>query len=178
MNKLIIFPGNSPRNKEWGSGVAEHFGPKFDAVYAQEYDHWTSGEAFIDFDAEMEKLRMSVAEDPADTRYYLFAKSIGTILSLMAIQQGIIAPQKGVFFGMPLKIVDEPGTFDWSALSSFAVPALAFHNEHDRTADYAFTAAKLAELNPGITLVTTPGDTHNYTEFTSYESKIKDFLSI
>lgn len=180
MNKLIVFPGNSPRNKAWGECAAQHFGGWFDAVYTPDYDHWATGESFINFDAELDKLRANILKDEPDTQYYVFAKSIGTILTVIAVKRGIIAPQKCVFFGMPLKIVEEQETFgdDWSALSSFTVPTLAFHSDRDPTADYAFTVAKLTELNPAITLITTPGDTHDYTEFVSYEVEIRNFLAL
>lgn len=180
MNKLIIFPGNSPRNKAWGEGVAGYFGSWFDAMHVQNYDHWDTGAAFIDFDAELEKLRANVAEDGEDTRYVVFAKSIGAILALLAIQRKIIVPQRCTFFGMPLKIVEEQNTFagDWSPLASLSAPALAFHNEHDPTAEYAFTFATLTEHNPAIEVVTTPGDTHEYMEFALYEAKLKDFLTL
>lgn len=180
MHTLIVLPGNSPRNKAWGDGAAEYFGGMFDDVYVQYYDHWESGDEFIDLDRESEKLKERVANDGADVNLYIFAKSIGTILTLVAVHRSLVAPQKCVFFGMPLNIVAEQDTFkgDWSPLRSFDVPTITFQNDNDPTADHDFAVQKLEKLKPAITVVTMQGDTHDYTEFESYEHRIKEFLSL
>ena len=105
MKKLIVLPGNSPKNKQWGEGVVSHFGVLFDEVYSQDYDHWENGEEVIDFERETQKLKEVVEGEEEGVEYYIIAKSYGSVLALMAIHQNILSPKKCVFFGMPLNLL-------------------------------------------------------------------------
>src|SRR5690606_26948299 len=160
MNKLIILPGNSVKNKAWGEAVAARFGGWFDEVYLQSYDHWESGEENIDFEVELAKLGAAAKAAAPETTFYIFAKSAGSLLALLAIQRGLVAPAQCVFFGMPLEWADrDVFRGDWSPLSDFRVPILAFHNEHDPVANYTFTKDALTAHVPESTqLVTAAGD--------------------
>lgn len=182
MKKLVILPGNSPKNKTWGEEVAATYGAQFDAVYQQDYDHWESGEETIDFEREAEKLRDAVASDGgADVEHYVFAKSFGSILTLLSVHKGYVVPAKCVFFGMPLNLVEEQNIFggNWAPLRDFSVPAIAFHNEDDPVADHTFTSNTLAELGvSSITFMSCNGDTHGYTEHGDYTAAINAFLGI
>ncbi len=81
---------------------------------------------------------------------------------------------------MPLEWADrDVFRGDWSPLSGFRVPTLAFQNEHDPVADHTFTEDALTTHAPEfIELVTTAGDNHGYFEFDIYESRVRDFLQI
>ena len=177
MKKLIVLSGNSQRNQAWGEGVVEHFGPWFDAVYMQYYDHWEHGEQEMNIEAELAKLKAAVNDD--GVMYYVFAKSIGSLLSLLAIDQGYFKPEKCVFFGMPLELAAE-GVFagDWAPLRHFSIPTIAFHNDQDPIS-YEHTKSALAEHGSGsIELITREGDNHDYTEFAEFEPSIKAFIDI
>lgn len=173
MKKLIILPGNSKRNQAWGEGARDYFGSWFDDVYLQYYDHWQTDSNDMDIETELEKLRQAAGEE-----IVVFAKSIGTILTLLAVSKGFINPSKCVFFGMPLDYAAEGLLKDnWSPLRDFSTPTLAFHNVDDPTASCSFAEQKLTELSVGaVTFFKVPGDNHNYTEFAEYETEIKNFL--
>lgn len=179
MKTLLIFPGNSLRNREWLYAAGEYYVEKqwADEMYLHEYDHWQSEEPEIDMEAELEKLAAVVSLHEAGTQYLVFAKSIGSLLTLLAVQRGIIAPEKCVFFGMPLELASE-ALFkdDWTPLEMFQVPAIAFHNDEDPIS-YPFTKAALAEHAPEIKLITRQGDNHNYTEFPEFDKEIKALLT-
>lgn len=177
MRKLIILAGNSPRNHAWGEACEKHFQPWFDQSYLQQYDHWKTGEQWISFDAELAKLKQRVEADGPNVRRYIFAKSIGSILALLAIDQGKVQPAGCVFFGMPLdyaagRVIDH----DWDALVELSVPTLAFHNNNDPTAAYAFTRDTLAAKAPQVTLITREADDHSYDEFAQFEPHIHELL--
>lgn len=177
MTKLIILPGNSPRNQAWGEAAVEYFGSWFDSVYMQYYDHWQEGSTNINIENELAKFANETNKE--DVEYYVFAKSIGSLLTLLATQRGSLNARKGVFFGMPLELASEDlFKGDWSALSDFTVPTIAFHNDQDPIS-YEFTKQALVEHGPGkLELITKKGDNHNYTEFADYEPQIKDFLAL
>ena len=177
MKHLIVLPGNSPKNEAWGSVCADHFASEFDEVTVQSYTHWQSGEPVIDFEVEKATLAATVEASPEAT-WFVFAKSAGTILALEAVAAGIITPKQCVFFGMPLDLAAEDlYSEDWSSLDSFSVPTLAFHNEYDPVAAYAFTKVKTDD-KPNIELVTLPGDTHDYDDFSQYKVRVAEFLGL
>lgn len=180
MKKLIVFPGNSPKNKAWGENIAFYFSTLFDSVYVVNYEHWVTGNETIDFDSEAEKIKERIEGDQnTECEYVIFAKSFGSILALKSIYAGYIKPSKCVFFGMPFNLVEEQNIFkgDWSPASSFSVPSIAFHNNNDPVALYAFTSKRLTELEQkNIKLIVTQGENHSYKEFESYEDDIKQYL--
>lgn len=177
MKKLIVLPGNSPRNVQWGETCEAHFTSWFDDTYLQRYDHWETGQQWINFDDELAKLRAVVEADGEDVQHYIFAKSIGSILAVIAIDQGKVEPARLVCFGMPLdyaagRVFDH----DWDQLIELTVPTLAFHHDHDPTASYTFTRDTLQKRAPQVRFVTLEGDTHDYDHFSDYEHTIKPFL--
>jgi hypothetical protein len=179
MKKLLVVPGNSQRNKAWGEAAAQHFLEWFDVIYVQNYNHWSTGEERINFADEIEKIDVTVTDNQNEVgEWYVFAKSVGSLLALEAFADGVIDPKRAVFFGMPLDMAAKDiYAEDWSALSEFTVPSLAFHNQADPTTSHDFTVAKLQAYGNEFTIVSTEGDTHDYLDFAEYEPYIKEFLS-
>lgn len=175
MRNLLVLAGNSLRNRQWGEACATFFGGDFDEVFFPHYEHWTTGVAEIDLDVEMEKIKEIVKNDGNVGEWYIYAKSIGSVLVLKACQHGFINPKKCVFFGMPLNIAAANYGADLPYLSAFTVPTLAFHNTHDPVANYGFVVECLSKSAPTITLRTIEDDTHDYLDFVKYEDEIKLF---
>ncbi len=173
MRHLIVLPGNSLRNKEWGAACAQYFAPQVDSVYVQQYKHWETGEQWIDLAGEEEQLRMHVTELPASTEVYIFAKSIGTILAVNAIHHGALSSVGNAFFGMPLDHA-VPGVWQGvgEPLTSLTSPTIVFHNDADPTVSYTFTRDTLAAHAPHVTFITTVGTTHDYLDFALCEPNI------
>jgi len=178
MKKLIVLPGNSERNRAWGEGAVAGFGSEFDEVYMQTYDHWGTGSKEMNVEAELAKLQNVVRDTGCE--YYVLAKSIGSLLALLSIHRSYFIPQRCVFFGMPLDLANQ-GLFkdDWSPLSSFSVPSLAYHNVEDPTANFSFTKNKILEMpDLPIELIELPGNTHDYLDFADYVTQIKNFFKL
>lgn len=170
MRHLIVMPGNSFKNKGWGELVLEHYAPQYDSSYMLAYDHWESGEPNINFTKEEAKLRVHVESLPPDTEIFLFAKSAGSLLALLAINNAVLNPAQAVFFGMPLDLAaDNLFKDSWAPLSELTVPTIAFHNIADPTTSYEFTKSMLATHNPTIKLITTAGQDHWYSDFNTYD---------
>lgn len=175
---LLILPGSSKKNQTWGELVCEQYGPRFTSVHVAGYEHWAHGTPTIDFTVELQNLRdrQNVLFD--DLSLVVMAKSAGALLAFIGVTDGIIQPRACIFFGIPFDLAAE-GVFksDWSLVQNFSVPSLAFHNEHDPTADYRYTVATIAQYVPHIKLVTTEGDDHWYGDFTTYDTHIIPFLT-
>jgi predicted alpha/beta hydrolase family esterase len=178
MKKLLVLAGGSKRNEAWGEACVEHFKNQFDSTDFIRYDHWSTGEPNLAFEAEIAKIA-ATAEGAREEEVYVFAKSIGSILALKAVAAGVTQPTKCVFFGMPFSVVkDTVFKDDWSLLENFKTPALAFHNDNDPTANYELAKEKLTTLAPNVTLTTLTGDTHDYLDFGLYQPTIDNFLNI
>ena len=177
MKKLLVLSGNSVRNKEWGERCSEFFRSDFDRVFYSHYDHWKTGEKSINIELELQKIKKLVEDTGEKENWYIFAKSIGSVVALLASREQTILPEKCVFFGMPLAIAETNVTNDWSYLSQFSVPTLAFHNNQDSTADYLFTKQKLAELATVVSFRTLIGDNHDYLDFAEYSDEIRKFVT-
>ena len=178
MRHLIVFPGNSIKNKAWGELMLEHFSGQFDSAFMLSFDHWESGEANIDFEREEEKIRQHVATLPSGTEITLFAKSVGSLLAFLSINNGALMPTRCVFFGIPFDLAAEKLFKEsWEPVDSFAIPAIAFHNVEDPTTRYEFAKATLAAHAPQIKLVTTHESDHWYGDTATYEPVINNHLS-
>jgi hypothetical protein len=178
MKKLLVLAGNSVKNRAWGEACAEYFRGDFDMTFFLEYDHWNTEAQKIDLAVEIQKIKETVEGTGETDDWYVFAKSIGSVLTLKAIEQGVIAPEKCVFFGMSLNVAAAEQGEDWSYLSEFSQPALAFHNDADPVAEYDFVVEKLRAFAPAITLRTVEGNTHDYTDFASYAEEVRHFLAV
>lgn len=178
MKNLLVLAGGSKRNEAWGIACAEYFKDDFDMTYFIHYDHWSTGESNIDWEAEIEKIAATFLSSDDSDVFYVYAKSIGSILTLKAIEEGVIAPKQCVFFGMPLDVVaDSVFKDDGSLLTDFTVPTLAFHNIADPTAEYNYVKEKLNIHNNSITLQPLEGNTHDYLDFPAYKNTIEAFIN-
>lgn len=181
MKKLIVLPGNSPKNKEWADIAVAAYGDWFDELYVQYYDHWISGDELIDFAREQEKLQQVVAADPDDTEYYIFAKSFGTILAFLAVHSQVLKPTKCIFFGISFNMATENKLFsdDWEILRGYRVPTVAFHNTNDPVADPEHTRTILTKRHlHSVRFVTIPDNDHAYTDFSLYKPLMNAFLNL
>ncbi len=157
--------------------MMEHYADQFDSSFMLGYDHWTSGEGSINFAAEEAKLSAHVATLPAGTEIILFAKSAGSLLAFLSIYHGALVPAKCVFFGIPFDLAaTDLFKSDWSAVDTFSIPAIAFHNVGDPTTSYEFTKATLSTHASQIELITTNESDHWYGDLTTYTPAISIYL--
>ena len=176
MRTLLILPGYSTRNREWGEAAAEYFGKDFDQVVMHTYKHWETG-AEMDFDAEQVRITTELSDLSEQGALTVMAKSVGSLLAFLSVAKRVVVPERCVFFGIPFDLAST-GVFaeDWSPVESFRVPSLAFHNEHDPTVSHDFAKEVVATKCPSITFITTEGADHSYLEFSVYAERIIPFL--
>ncbi len=169
MKHLIVLPGNSARNKEWGERMLSHYAEYFDSLYLQEYEHWQTG-GDMNMVSEEQTLRAHIETIEKTTEVFVLAKSAGSILCLGAVQAGFLNPVYCAFFGIPFEwaITDVFGG-NWAAVESFSIPAVAFHNTNDPIATYAYTKRVIEERMQKVSLVSTPGSDHNYDDIELYD---------
>ena len=178
MKKLLVLGGGSPRNRAWGEACIQYFKDRFDSAYFMQYDHWVSGEPNLNFQTELNKYEEVVRNSNEQDEWFVYAKSVGSILTLKAVAAGLFTPSHCVFFGMPFSVFNDTVVKDeFLIIESFSVPTLAFHNDNDPTALYELTKKIIDEVMPTVTLKTLQGDTHDYLDFSQYVEDIDAFTA-
>lgn len=170
---IILFGGNSQRNKDWIHKVGYALSPNYDTCVVHDYDHWDGKGEFIDFEAELAKLSSEVS---VPSPYVVFAKSIGSVLTLIAIERGILAPEKCFFVGLPVQLSQEDGIPLPALLKSNTVPTVFAQNSNDTLASYTKLLEYLNES--GASHYEThelEGNTHDYDDLAKIKSILKRF---
>lgn len=127
MNALVL-GGASPRHKQWVEVVSETLRPAFDEVRTLQYNHWAEGNADIDLEAEISQAAV-LAQDFAP--YVVVAKSIGTVVTALAVSRGLLHPKRCVFLGFPLTAVTSALSEVDTAIAQLP-PTIFVHNEFDK----------------------------------------------
>jgi len=159
---VFILGGMSPRHYEWVRQLAEALQPHFDEIRLLDYRHWEQQGAEMDLEYEITQAA-ALAKDFGE--YLVVAKSIGTVLATLATARGLLAPQRCVFMGFPLKVV----TADLSEVANALLqlpPTTFLHNEHDPLGSAEAVKTYVGAHAPAIyDFQTLPGDTHDYIDF-------------
>ena len=175
--QLILMSGNSLRNRDWIFLVESALKPLFEQTYVTIYDHWAKAQPMADIDLEADKLA-KLARGLA-SEYAIFAKSIGSVITLKDIAESRITPSRLIITGLPLNLIEEIGLpiQDW--LKKLSVPTIIIQNSDDPAGSYSrivdMTAA--ADKQNVLKLVEIPGNnTHDYNDLESLKSLVRDFI--
>ncbi len=167
---LLLLGGNSQRNQAWVKGVAENLKDIFDDCKVQNYKHWETGDQNINFDYELEQLASNAnAMQPVA----IFAKSVGSHLTLKAASTSMIDPKFCLLVGFPLSIVADltDEVEDW--IKGMRVPTVVAQNNADPLGSFEEVKNYVdACQNPNVTVVELKGDTHDYDDI----EKIRELL--
>lgn len=159
---LVIASGESLRSKVWAEQeVIPALTPYFDRIELLEYEHWQLRRGETDLDGEARELAR-LAES-IGSPYAIFAKSIGTIVTLKAIKEYDLKPEQATFVGMPLEWMyqQEVPVDDW--LAGLDVHSLFVQNMNDPAAGYGQVRRRLHDREvENYSLLELPGNTHDY----------------
>jgi hypothetical protein len=125
--EIIYLPGNSLDNKIWIEKVKNNF-EIFSDGKILDYDHWQNGKKWIDINRENEKLEELVKNE---NYYNVFAKSIGTILTLKGIRENYFKPEKIIFCGFPYSVGERENLQIDECLKLLTIPVIFIQNEFD-----------------------------------------------
>ena len=160
MNALLL-PGNSSRHSAWAEDLKKAVHPHFDAVKAQHYRHWQTGEEWADVDYEIE-----TAKESADTLepYVIIGKSIGTVIAVKGTAEGLLQPKKLVLLGVPIQGGAKKDIFlEW--LKRLNIPIYIIQNANDPLGSFADVKAAFETAGQHVRFIELPGDTHDYLDF-------------
>lgn len=158
---LLIFSGNSLRNRDYAFKIEANLKDLFGSTHIQDYQHWATGQEWIDLPHELETLK---ATKPSG-KYGVFAKSIGTVLTVQAIQQGIIAPKFLLLCGIPLGYIVKDFPEFGKILASYNIPTVIIQNDEDPVGSSKEVHEYLNNYPKNHAFTTTKGTTHGYEDY-------------
>lgn len=167
---LLILGGNSQRNKEWVHEINSFVKDIFEESFVHEYGHWETGLDALDFDLELE----SITHEATDmVNYGVFAKSVGSLLSLTLISRGSLNPRFCVFAGVAIKLAREEGIDIESLFSSISCPVIIIQNDKDPVGGFDEIIRQVKGFD-NIEVIETKGNDHSYNDFNLIMNKLKD----
>lgn len=173
---IIYLAGNSLNNKTWIEKVKLKFDlfSTGDILY---YDHWKTGDKWINLEAESIKLT-NLVKNKND--YNVFAKSIGAVLALKNIFEQKFSPLKAIFCGLPYRMAQESDIPINQYLKALSVLIIFIQNEFDPVYSFAELKEVLQVTNPSnYQLIKVPNNnTHDYENFEQLTDLAKDFFVI
>lgn len=170
---IIYLAGNSLNNKTWIEKVKSKFDPFSDGEILY-YDHWQSGEKWINLKKESDKL-IELVKNKGE--YFVFAKSIGSVLALKNIFEGKLIPKKMVICGLPYRAGKEEFKEIDECLKTLKVPTIIIQNEFDPVYSHAEIKNVLDNNSPvDYQLIKNLGnDTHDYEDFEQLVNSVRNF---
>ena len=160
--KIVILGGNGPWHYDWIRQLGGYLEANGHEVLLHDYRHWTTGEDVADIDDELQRLE-TLLKDEKD--YVVVSKSIGTVITVLGVARGTLHPVRCVLLGVPYDgIAGQTSGFDKSLRQ--LPKTTVIQNDHDPFGSADMITKVVDEAyNPNITLVITPGDTHDYLDF-------------
>ncbi len=174
---LILLSGNSLRNKQWIYEAENELKPLFGKTYVQDYKHWETGAENIDLTLELEVLKHQI---PKLGKYGVFTKSIGIVLAVKAIEQGIINPAFMLFCGIPLGYILADYPQFASVIATKHIPITIIHNDNDPVGSSAEVKVYLNSVlanHPNFKFIETKGTAHDYEDYNLLRTELKELLN-
>lgn len=165
---IIYLGGGSVRNKDWIEKVKSEF-DKFSDGQILYYSHWQTGDKNLDFEIESQKLAELVK---GKDEYFVFAKSIGSVLVLKSVYEKIINPKKIVICGHPFNLSDK------KYLKDLPVPTMFIQNEFDPLFSFVDLKKVLQENNPFDyhLIKNLDNNTHDYEDYEKLTKLVKIYF--
>lgn len=172
---IIYLSGGSVRNKTWIEEIKSKF-DKFSDGQILYYSHWVTGDKNLNFEIESQKLAQLVKDKD---EYFVFAKSIGSVLALKSIYEKIINPKKMIICGHPYNLAKEMGFPVNDYLKSLPIPTMFIQNNLDPLFSYADLEKVLKENNAAdYHLIKNPdNNTHDYEDYENLTKLVKIYFS-
>jgi hypothetical protein len=169
-SKLIILGGNASNNITWLKKLKKVYEKDYDVITIY-YDHWNSDKK-IDFDLELKKIK-KIVMDLND--YYVLAKSVGSVISLIGIESQTIKPKGIIILGFPLRYLEANNLNIDSTIKAATAKTkvLLIQQKNDPVGGYNEVLKKLPN---SIETVEIAGNHHVYSNFNCIKALADNFI--
>lgn len=164
---LLLLPGNSILNKEWIYKMSSLFKSAYkdSDIIVHEYEHWKdNSDGSLNIEHEVRILNQILDKNRS---YFIFAKSAGTMLTMILNQtHPELTIEKAVFVGVPLRFIKNNGEDPKKLISSFRRPTLFLQNKNDPYTSYEelITLLKSAGKRDDFKMQMLDGNDHEYSD--------------
>lgn len=171
--KIILLGGNSKKNIKWLQNMTNTLENSYSNVIPMKYSHWDLPEwEGINIEKEIDKLKILVKNTDD---YIVVAKSVGILVTLLAIEQGVIYPKMIIAMGVPILFLEN---------YNYDIQKLFTNASKDRkiliiqqTNDVIGNAELVREIVPSnIPLLKIAGSNHQYNCFKLLSKHINQFI--
>jgi hypothetical protein len=170
MNALFL-SCESIYNKAWMEQVVDTLAPLFEKTILHNYRHWEQGGP-IDFEYELPRVIEEIDDHLAP--YVIFAKSAGSVLSMIGIARGALDPEYCIFVGVPLPLAKRSDDALTTWAHNYHRGSLFVQNDRDPLTGAAELSAYLKAIQlEQYELVTLPGDSHNYPDMATFHRLVQ-----
>ncbi len=172
---LILLGGQSILNKNWVNEVSNSVVDLFHHRSILDYDHWRMGNDKINLDLELVKLG-DLASNLDE--YAVFAKSLGAVLALKAVNEGVIKPKFLVICGLAYLMAEDLELPIQNWLENNNLPTLIIQKEHDPAMSGLDLRTKIDSLkSTNYQLNIISGDNHQYEDINLIKESLKMMIS-
>lgn len=170
MNKLIVLPGYSIKNKEWANEINDFLADEFDTTI-HEWKHWKTGEGNdFSFESESSLIKEIIGDDEIN----VIAKSIGSATLAYMLPEVKNHIDKLILCGLPLNDLNQKEKDYYHSLRNFnPEKVIIFQNSNDDHGSYAQAVEFMRQINRDIKLIDKDRSDHHY----PYYEYFKQFLT-
>ena len=172
---LIILGGYSDYNKELVENIRKTLGDLFESVDILYYENWSDYKEDADIRSEVERLREITQ---GKEKLVVLGKSVGVAITLQAIHNGYIKPDKCIFLGI---------AYDWSKsngwdmdilLKNFDTPTLFLQQTDDVTTSFKKVKEVLEKSDvKNYNLIELQGEDHKYNDMQEIRKYVELFIN-
>ncbi len=166
--QIILLPGNSKVNIPWLEDTKNVLDKTYN-IKEIRYNHWES-DLEINFDDELTKLK-NISSNMKN--YFVVAKSIGSIITLLGINRNIIDPEAVVILGFPLNLIKKEN-YDVLPLIKDNIKVLVIQQKNDILGKSEQVKKYLPSY---IDIIEIPGEDHFYSDIELIKPIIDNYLN-
>lgn len=173
--ELLLLSGNSLSNKPWIEKVERKLKDLFDKTTVIYYRHWEENKPVIQLELEMNRLK-EVTDGVKDL--VIFAKSVGAVLTIKSVMDGLVRPVKCVFVGLPLLWAKDRDIDVAKWVENYKIPTLFIQQDKDPYLSYDELEKFLKDRKvSNYKLSKVPGHDHDYTDLDLIRRLVKEFVN-
>ena len=176
---IVLLTGfNRETNEAWIQDMEIKFSEFFNPVKLITYEHWIDPTLKeVAFKKEQTKLKEELSAISSIGRTpYVFAKSIGTVITMSLLMVKEIKPKACVFVGTPIEAMEQAQINFKNALLATDVPILFIYKTNEKYGPFSeFSKIVKSAANPLMELREVPGDGHNYSDIIDLEKMALEF---
>ena len=173
---MVIASGEALPSQAWAEVIASGLAARgLDSrPPVLQYHHWQ--DTSREFNLQEESLRLGELARAEAAPYSIFAKSIGTIVTLNAVRQGLVMPRKIIMVGTPYEWVKQKYPLT-ELLEGYKVPTLFVQATDDPAGRYEGLEELLKTRGvENYQTLEVPGANHGYPDVDLVCNVVMDFI--